>query len=69
MPESYDHALEIRRSYYEALYGKAEAHLARNQLVEARRNVYGVDPRRGALSGPEKVNVKVRRVPQTRLLV
>jgi serine/threonine protein kinase len=35
--ESYDRALEIRRSYFEALFAKANAHLARNQIAEARR--------------------------------
>ncbi|MHC4447226.1 MAG: protein kinase domain-containing protein [Planctomycetota bacterium] len=35
--ESYDRALEVRRSYFEALYGKAAAHLARGQFDEARR--------------------------------
>ncbi|MHC4101128.1 MAG: protein kinase domain-containing protein, partial [Planctomycetota bacterium] len=35
--ESYDRALEIRRSYFEALWAKADAHLAWNQIPEARR--------------------------------
>jgi serine/threonine protein kinase len=34
--ESYDRALEIRRSYFEALFSKADAHLARDQIAEAR---------------------------------
>ncbi|MCH6550561.1 MAG: protein kinase [Planctomycetes bacterium] len=35
--ESYDRALDVRRTYFEALYGKAEAHLARGQIKDARR--------------------------------
>ncbi|MHC4990668.1 MAG: hypothetical protein ACYTGC_06770, partial [Planctomycetota bacterium] len=35
--ESYDRALEIRRSYFEALSAKADAHLARDQIPDARR--------------------------------
>ncbi|MHC4141043.1 MAG: protein kinase domain-containing protein, partial [Planctomycetota bacterium] len=35
--ESYDRALEIRRSFFEALSAKADAHLARGQIIEARR--------------------------------
>ncbi len=34
--ESYDRAVEVRRSYFEALLGKASAHLARGQVAEAR---------------------------------
>jgi tetratricopeptide (TPR) repeat protein len=34
---SYDRALEVRRSYFEALYAKARAHLARDQIVNARQ--------------------------------
>ena len=34
--ESYDRALAIRRSYFEVLYAKAEAHLARGQIEDAR---------------------------------
>jgi serine/threonine protein kinase len=34
--ESYDRAIEVRRSYYEAHFAKAEAHLAREELEEAR---------------------------------
>ncbi len=33
---SYDRALEVRRSYFEALYAKADAHLARGDLDAAR---------------------------------
>jgi tetratricopeptide (TPR) repeat protein len=33
---SYDRALAVRRSYFEALFAKAEAHLARNRVREAR---------------------------------
>ena len=35
--DSYDRAIEIRRSYFEALFAKANAHLVRGQLEEARR--------------------------------
>jgi tetratricopeptide (TPR) repeat protein len=35
--ESYDRALEIRRSYYEALFAKADALLARDRIAEARQ--------------------------------
>ncbi len=34
--ESYDRALAVRRSYFEALLGKADAHLSRGALTEAR---------------------------------
>ena len=34
--DSYDRAVEVRRSYFEALLGKANAHLARGQVTEAR---------------------------------
>ncbi|MHC4415997.1 MAG: protein kinase domain-containing protein [Planctomycetota bacterium] len=34
--ESYDRALDVRRSYFEALYAKAEAHLAGGRIEEAR---------------------------------
>ena len=35
--ESYDRALEIRRSFFEALSAKADAHLARGRIADARR--------------------------------
>ncbi len=34
--DSYDRAIEVRRSYFEALLGKANAHLCRGQVAEAR---------------------------------
>ena len=37
--DSYDRAIEVRRSYFEALLGKASAHLARGQIDEARRDL------------------------------
>jgi serine/threonine protein kinase len=37
--ESYERALQVRRSYYEALYAMAEAHMARGQLDEARQSL------------------------------
>ncbi len=36
---SYRRAIEVRRSYFEALYAKAEAHLERGELVEAREDL------------------------------
>ena len=37
--DSYERAVEVRRSYFEALLGKANAHLARGQIGEARRDL------------------------------
>ncbi|MBT8486599.1 MAG: protein kinase, partial [Phycisphaerae bacterium] len=37
--ESYERALGVRRSYYEALYAKAKAHLERGERVEARADL------------------------------
>ncbi len=37
--ESYDRALHVRRSYFEALHARAEAHLARGQVAEARQSL------------------------------
>ncbi|MCH1922847.1 tetratricopeptide repeat protein, partial [Shewanella sp. A3A] len=34
--DSYDRAIEIRRSYFEALFAKANAHLVRGQYEQAR---------------------------------
>lgn len=38
--ESYDRALEVRRSYFEALLGKANALLGRGRIDEARQALY-----------------------------
>jgi tetratricopeptide (TPR) repeat protein/predicted Ser/Thr protein kinase len=37
--QSYDRALDVRRSYFEALYGRAEAHLARGDVEAAREDL------------------------------